>query len=402
MWQSLPLLTNIVVGESLCYGHEGPITSFTRSPNGTTVATGSSDGTVILWDVQMERILSEWITHPYGAVMALRFSPDGSQLVVCGGSTVLDSAESETVVWDVREQTPAPLGTFRTDSGHSGRTLVWVWTQGGTRLVSSGMDDMALRVWDACTCEQVFVVHDFDHGGFDVLASVDGRWLVPYCSQDGVCPIWTVTPGGCLIPWQHLRRPQAVGSVASGAGTQRIVATAFHPDSKHVATASVDSAVCLWDITTGQMTACIAGPSMGQGAILAFSGASDGMRLLCVPSGSTTIGICAPGGMWCTLKGHTKSVCHASFTADGEHVLSRAADDAVRIWRTSDGLCIGIFKDPGQDSSMGIQGETLFYGLNDGPVIFRRLSDYVQRRRGQPASLEQMAAAYSADLDTFL
>ncbi|MDE2742100.1 MAG: hypothetical protein OXI58_10955, partial [Gemmatimonadota bacterium] len=60
-------------------GHTGNVYSVAFSPDGATLASGSSDDNVILWDVESRKPLTTLKGHT-GWVQSVSFSPDGTML----------------------------------------------------------------------------------------------------------------------------------------------------------------------------------------------------------------------------------------------------------------------------------------------------------------------------------
>lgn len=125
--------------------HSGSgVTALAVSPDGKRLATGSTEGTVKLWDADgLKPVATLSGAHP-GAVRSIQFSPDGKVLASAGTDKVAK-------LWDVSKEKPAVL--FKLD-GHEGPVNAvafspdgkWVATGTGVAKKSG-----SVHVWDAGT-----------------------------------------------------------------------------------------------------------------------------------------------------------------------------------------------------------------------------------------------------------
>src|SRR5581483_5211700 len=91
-------------------GHSNEVVSVLFSPQGRTLATGSSDSSVRLWDPVTGAARSVLMAHSNG-VTAVAFAPDGKHLLTAGHDKTVK-------VW------PGVAGPLRTFHGHTGPVRV--------------------------------------------------------------------------------------------------------------------------------------------------------------------------------------------------------------------------------------------------------------------------------------
>jgi hypothetical protein len=130
-----------------------------------------------------------------------------------------------------------------------------------------------------------------------------------------------------------------------------VTSLAFSPDSKRLATASLDKTVTLWDTSTGQQrTRILMIPSFIAWAV-AFS---PNGKTLAIATGPDDFRVRQPGDikLWdvatetvrTTLRGHGRAATSIVFSPDGQSLISGSADTTVRFWDTSSGREYGMLK----------------------------------------------------------
>jgi WD40 repeat protein len=152
-------------------GHRGSIECLAFSPDGKSLASGSSfDGTVIVWDVATSKARHIWDDH-YLAVWAVAWSPDGSLLASGEGCNGMDRRESLIRLFDPRTGRPLRQITAHLNNVHS-----LAFSPDGKRLASVGWDARA-RVWDPLTGKRLQQLRSSDHLQ-TVSFSGDGKTLL--------------------------------------------------------------------------------------------------------------------------------------------------------------------------------------------------------------------------------
>ena len=109
---------------------------------------------------------------------------------------------------------------------------------------------------------------------------------------------------------------------------------AFSPDSKTLATSSVDSTIKLWEVETGKLRTVLRNPS----ALASLAYSPDGQLLATGGyDGAVRIWRVADSSLTRTLKGHTATVWTVAFSPDGQRIASSGEDKIIRLWRVADG-----------------------------------------------------------------
>jgi energy-coupling factor transporter ATP-binding protein EcfA2 len=128
-------------------GHESSVLSVAFSPDGKTLATGSDDQSVKLWDVSSRQNVATLKGHE-SSVRSVAFSPDGKTLAT-------GSSDQSVKLWDVSSRQ-----NVATLKGHEDSVWSVAFSPDGKTLASAGGDidgkkDFAIRLWFAATDEEV-------------------------------------------------------------------------------------------------------------------------------------------------------------------------------------------------------------------------------------------------------
>jgi WD40 repeat protein len=121
--------------QTLLTDHSAPVTTLTFANDGT-LATGSVDRTVKLWDVRQSQLLRTLTKFP-GEVRSLAFAPDNSLLAVGCRNGALK-------LWDMSAMAERGRCT-----GHLREVSALAFSLDG-RAIASGSADGTARLWDAC------------------------------------------------------------------------------------------------------------------------------------------------------------------------------------------------------------------------------------------------------------
>jgi WD40 repeat protein len=194
------------------------------SPNGKLLATGSTDGTVILWDLAKRELLTRLIPLISGAsIRAAAFSPNGRFLVA--------GYEDSTVrLWDLAANQQQAV--YR---GHRRPIIAVAFSADGRTIVSSS-EDGTVRLWDVETRSRDEILATGNSWLTSMVFSPDGSRLAAMGLEQGVLTVWDMTTRSRLA---DLTKPTTTIGPAA----------VFSPNGEILAQLS-DNRIKLWDAKT--------------------------------------------------------------------------------------------------------------------------------------------------------
>ena len=295
------------------YEPSGPL-SVSFSPDGTTLASGSWDGVIRLWDVAMGINIATLEGHT-DRVLSVSFSPD-SKILASG------SRDDTVKLYDVATQT-----TIATLEEHTADVNSVSFSPDGTMLASGGGiswrgDLPSLLLWDISTGQNIATLEGHTASVNSVAFSPDGSRLASG-SRDGTVKLWDVATRQNTVTLKHRGSNAFVNSVA------------FSPDGTMLASGAWDGVIQLWDMATRDNIANL----IAAGYVNSVAFSPDGATLAS-GSGSNAIEFWDVVTMskFATLVGHTDEVLSVSFSPDDKILASGSYDGTILLWDMSEWL----------------------------------------------------------------
>lgn len=209
--------------QAVLSGHTGAVNSVHYSPDGNTVASGSDDTTIRLWDAHHGKFVRA-LDHHTEAVRDVAFRPHGARLASCG-----DDRTVRIFDLDEEDEEKIQMAYLR---GHRSPVLCVSWRRDGWRL-ASGSADREIRVWDPY--QKVVVVKLTDHASHVTALAwpPHGRYLASGSSDKSVRN-WDADPKAFAVELMNLT-----------GHTDDVNGLAWSPDAKTIVTVG-DSTIRLW------------------------------------------------------------------------------------------------------------------------------------------------------------
>ena len=168
------------VAAKLSYPHSRWLCGIDIHPKGKVVVTGTSNGKILLWNIDNGAILREINAHE-NVVDGIRFSPDG--LFIASGSH-----DKTAAIWDTR--TGEERMRFK---GHTG--IVWtVDISPDGKLLATSSEDRSVRLWDIETGKELHCMQGHNDRVVGLAFNHQGTMIVSG-SRDQTVAFWDVKTG---------------------------------------------------------------------------------------------------------------------------------------------------------------------------------------------------------------
>ncbi|KAF9232864.1 WD40-repeat-containing domain protein [Melanogaster broomeanus] len=285
-------------------GHTWSINSVAYSLDGEQIATGATDGLIIIWDSKTGHMVQQPEGHTE-SVRAISFSRNGSRLASGSNDRTL-------CIWDTT--TGEPVGEKW--EAHSDDVLTVDYSP-DDEMIASGGKDRLVRIWDAQGKMKVVEITEHPDEVNCVTFSPDGTCLATACDDSNI-RIFNVRTGDLVL-----------GPLAGHTDWVRVVT--YSPDGMQLASGSDDRTIRTWDTQTG---ALLLGPVEGHtDTVLHVEYSPNGKTLLSSSfDGTIRIWDSVMGQLVADqLRRHYGRVI-ARYSPDGARFISAAGDGSIRLW----------------------------------------------------------------------
>lgn len=403
-------LWNFISGNEIrtLVGHTSRIKSLAFNYDGTVLASGGedttlrdegtisagvvSDATIKLWNVQDGRVIHTLRGH-HSEVRCLTFSPDGKVLASGSGGvrdaeSAGDSEEAESTyydttikLWDVEKGVET-----RRLSGHVSSISSLRIKADGKTLVSASNGNI-IKVWDIASGAEKRSFAGRTPKTTALALSADGN-VFASSTVEGEIEWGNVSTGEVMhrvtgpnskLEGMYITAEQETRRLDTS-GPSLVIALAFSPDGKRLASVDAAASIILWDVETGSRFLVAykrvpAVTSIGfspDGKTLASTWGLNNVKLwnigdltepellktFEIPVGTFTV-VFSPDGsilasfdwftpnihLWerrsgrrlKTFKARSKEIASLAFSADGEKLVSESKDKTVEIWNVQNG-----------------------------------------------------------------
>mgnify|MGYP001205415129 CR=1 FL=1 len=287
--------------------HSAAVTTLAWSPDGTQIASGSADKTVLVWRAADGALLYTFkgYTSPLTSVV---WSFDNMCIASCGES------DGSVQVWE------AINGDHTTSfQEHHGRALALSWSR-LKEFIASGGEDKTVQIWNADNGKHS-LTYQGHTGSVRYVAWSPVGLMLASASSDKTVRIWKDSSRSAIPVY----RGHSAG----------VNALAWSPDATRIASASDDGTVQVWNIADGSPVVTYRGHTGSVYAVAWLSEYNGAMAQIVSGGADKTVQVWdITGTHIATYNQHTAPVrALATFSGpSGKRIASASDDSTVHLW----------------------------------------------------------------------
>jgi RNA polymerase sigma factor (sigma-70 family) len=297
-------------------GYQQDITSLAYAPDSRTLAAGGSHSNISIYDTASGKLLRQFAI-PAGPVWSLTYTPDGKGLISAGH-------DSPMILWD--PATGKESRRFISPQKESIRCVVL--SPDGRTIASAGE---TIRLWETATGKMIRRLEGQKNPIRALAFSPDGKLLASGRGEDDSVWLWETATGEVRhrFPDDSTERKKIRDSV--------VRSLAFSPDGKTLVAGGGNYSLRFWDVATGRNLREILGrksitySGYHDGGIQCVAFSRDGKRLVLGRDNQLTLLDVPSGEEVLSSQAHRGGVRRLFFSPDGKRLVTTSDDPSRRV-----------------------------------------------------------------------
>ena len=324
----LPPHVGLVIGAARLR-HGDTVTGVAYSPDGTKLASSSTDGSVRVWDLANGRQLAAYRGHPAPTakdpekgVDALEAPRIGGLAWSLDGRQIASAGLKEAHIWD------ASTGKLerKLAGKHTSLVRCLAWSADGKRIATGGSDKL-LVVWDAGTGNALYTSPPMN-APFEAVAFTPSAPTIAAADAEGFVVVVNPTEAKAPARVQGAETAnQALTQLAYTADGAKMLLAGADRIAKFVTppTATATTAAAPLLKFAGHTDAILGAAVSRDGKFLVTGGKDRTLRLWDAVAGK----------LLRNLQGHADDITAVAVRPDGKQAASGGADGLIRLWELS-------------------------------------------------------------------